>query len=172
MHKCKFSNDCLHLAQYKGLGKKDFVASCTPGLLFDLNMGGYLEFLIKAQDETTDDAMLGTETQELNEFDFAILDDYSISNLYTDIHFSESEFISLKKFWTGTHTGEFASLMLKAFEKKKSHKIVKTMRNAFESTAEHHKEIAERLTQHARIGIINRASTTLASDETKEVLSE
>ena len=151
-HICEHREDCLHLAQYKGLGSRDFIASCTPGLLFDPNMRGYLESLVTATEEPTDeelamDALLGTESKPTTEFDFAILDDYNVSSLYTDVVFTESEFKALEKAWTDTPTGEFASLVLKAFDKKKPHKILKALRKAYESTAEHHAEINESLTQ-------------------------
>ena len=176
-HKCPFKEECPHLAQYKGLGERDFIASCTPNLLFDLNMRGYLQLLVTATNEPDDedlaiDAILGTESQETTEFDFAILDDYSIAALYTDITFTQSDFQALQKAWKGTPTGDFAKEILKAFEKKKPHKIVKALRKAFEKTAEHHTEIAKSLTQHARVGVIEQSRNPKASAETQSVLSE
>ena len=84
-HRCGFRDGCLHLGQYEGLGERDFVASCTPNLLFDLNMRGYLQSLVTATDEPTDeelaiDAILGTESEATPEFDFAIVDDYGINS--------------------------------------------------------------------------------------------
>ena len=176
-HKCPFRDDCLHLAQYEGLGDRDFVASCTPNLLFDLNMRGYLQSLVTATDEPSDedlaiDAILGTTSEATPEFDFAILDDYGINSLYTDITLRQSEFKALKKAWSGTPTADFAKQLSKAFEKKKPYKIVKALRNAFESTTEHHAEIAESLTQHARIGTVETAARPKGSKETKRLLSE
>ena len=176
-HKCPFREGCLHMAQYEGLSERDFIASCTPGLLFDLNMRGYLESLVTATDEITGtelamDAVLGTESKEMPEFDFVILDDYTVSSLYTDVVFSQSEFKTLRKAWIDTPTGEFARRVLKAFEKKKPHKIVKALRKAFDATAEHHKEIAKNLTQHARIGKIEYAEQSKISAESKRLLTE
>ena len=176
-HKCQFRDGCLHMAQYEGLSERDFISSCTPGLLFDLNMRGYLESLVTATDEVSDtelamDTVLGTESKEMPQFDFAILDDYSVSSLYTDVIFSQSEFKTLCKAWLDTPTGEFARLVLKAFEKKKPRKIVKALRKAFESTSEHHAEIAKNLTQHARIGKIEYAEHSKVSAESKRLLSE
>lgn len=175
--KCPFREGCPHLAQYKGLAQVDFIASCTPNLLFDLNMRGYLQSLVSATEELSDeelaiDAMLGTTSEKTKEIDFATLDDYGISGLYTDITFSESDFKAIKKAWSGTPTGKFASLMLKAFEKKKPQKIVKALRKAFESTADHHTYIAKCLTQHARIGKIEYAETAMHSKESKRLLTE
>lgn len=176
-HQCRFRDGCLHMAQYEGLSDRDFIASCTPGLLFDLNMRGYLESLVTTTDEITDtelamDAVLGTESKEMPDFDFAILDDYSVSSLYTDVVFSQSEFKTLKKAWIGTPTGEFARKVLKAFDKKKPRKIVEALRKAFESTSEHHAEITKSLTQHARIGTIEYAEHSKVSAESKRLLSE
>ena len=176
-HRCEFRDGCLHLAQYEGLGDRDFVASCTPNLLFDLNMRGYLQSLVTATDEPTDeelaiDAILGTQSEATPEFDFAIVDDYGINALYTDITFSQKEFKALKKAWRGTPTADFAKQLLKAFKKKKPTGILKALRNAFESTAEHHAEISEALTQHARNGIVEYAARPKGSQESQRLLSE
>ena len=175
--KCKHREDCLHLAQYEGLGQRDFIASCTPNLLFDLNLRGYLLSIVNATDEPNEqdlaiDAILGTQSESTHTFDYAILDDYGINALYTDVTFSESEFKALKKAWRGTPTGAFAKKVLKAFEKKKPHKIVKALRHAFESTTEHHDVIAKQLTQHARIGVIEPTEQSKVSKETQRLLSE
>jgi len=176
-HQCEFRDGCLHLAQYEGLGKRDFIASCTPNLLFDLNMRGYLQSLVTPTDAPRDedlaiDAMMGTESEPTDAFDFAIVDDYGVNGLYTDLTFRQSEFKALKKAWRGTPTANFAKQILKAFEKKKPQKIVKALRSAFESTREHHTEIAKALTQHARNGIVERAERPKGSKETKRLLSE
>ena len=176
-HRCGFRDDCLHLSQYEGLGDRDFVASCTPNLLFDLNMRGYLQSLVTATDEPSDedyaiDAILGTESEATENFDFAILDDYGINALYTDISLRQSEFKTLKKAWKDTPTADFATLVLKVFEKKKPHKIVKALRNAYESTADWHTDISDALTQHARIGIVEKAERSKSSKESKRLLAE
>ena len=176
-HKCGFKSECAHMAQYKGLGERDFIASCTPGLLFDLNMRGYLELLIKSKPEITDedlamDAMLGTESEDWKAFDFAILDDYTVSGLYTDISFTQSEFKVLKKVWHGTPTGTFAKGMLKAFGKKKPQKIIKALRKALDESAEHHDEIAESLTKHVRIGTVKALPSPKGSKESKRLLAK
>ena len=176
-HRCPFRDECPHLEQYQGLGQRDFVATCTPNLLFDLNMRGYLQSLVTATDETSDeelaiDAMMGTESETQGVFDLAILDDYGINGLYTDITFSQSEFKALKKAWSGTPTAKFANLMLKAFKKKKPQKIVKALRNAFESIADTRDEITKALTQHARNGTVEYAEYPKSSKETQRLLSE
>ena len=170
-------NICPHLAQYEGLGDRDFVASCTPNLLFDVAFRGYLQSLVTAVDEPKDedfaiDAMMGTQSKEQAVFDFAILDDYGVDGLYTDITFTGEEFKQLSKVWSGTPTAAFAKLMLKAFKKKKPHKILKALRTAFESTADNHEAIAESLTQHARNGTVQFAERPKSSKETRRLLTE
>ena len=176
-HKCPFRDGCLHLAQYEGLGHRDFLVSCTPNLLFDLDMRGYLQSLVTATaapsgEELAIDAMWGTESEPTILFDFAILDDYSIDGLYSDKAFKQSEFKALQKSWSGTPTARFASLVLKAFKKKKPAKIVKALRKAFENTEEDHVEIAIALTQHARLGVLEYVERPKASEESRRVLSE
>ena len=176
-HKCAFREGCPHLAQYEGLGQRDFVASCTPNLLFDLNMRGYLQSLVTATDENSVeelaiDAMLGTESEATADFDFAIVDDYGINGLFTDITFSQKEFKAVRKAWNGTPTADFATRLLKAFKKKNPHKIVKALRSAFERTLEFHTDISETLTQHARIGIVEWAERGKSSKESRRLLAE
>ena len=176
MHFCKFREECTHLAQYKGLGERDFIVNSTPNLLFDLNMRSFLQMLVTATPEITDeelaiDAMFDTEREKPKEFDFAIIDDYTVSGLYTDISFTQSEFKQLKKVWNGSPTGTFAKGMLKAFEKKKPQKIIKAIRKAFDDTADHHAEISENLTKHVRIGTVKELPRPKGSKETKRLLA-
>ena len=176
-HRCTFRDGCPHLAQYEGLGERDFIASCTPNLLFDINFRGYLKSLVTATHEASDeelaiDALLGTESKDVEAFDLAIIDDYGINGLYTDVTFTESEFKALKKAWTGTPTGAFAKLVLKAFQKENPKRIIKALRTAYESTAEHHEEISQTLTQHAREGIIEYATQAKGSKESRRLLAE
>lgn len=176
-HRCEFRDGCPHLAQYEGLGHRDFVATCTPNLLFDPNLRGYLHSIVTATDEPTAedlaiDAMLGTRSEETTAFDFAIVDDYGINGLYTDVTLDASEFQQLKNAWQGTPTADFATRVLKAFGKKKPHAIAKALRKALEATAEHRTEIAETLTQHARHGKVEITEPPKGSKETQRLLSE
>ena len=185
-HKCPFLerddegkiiNICPHLSQYQDLGERDFVASCTPNLLFDLNFRGYLKSLVTATSEPTDeemamDAILGTESEATEVFDFAIVDDYGVAGLYSDVSFAEKEFKAVKKAWSGTPTADFAKRVIKAFKKKKPHAIVKALRKAFDDTAEFHTDIAENLTQHARIGSVQWAERAKSSQESRRLLTE
>ena len=170
-------NICPHLAQYEGLEERDFLASCTSNLLFDLGFRGYLKSIVTATNDPTDedmamDAMMGTESHAKGIFDFAILDDYGVNALYSDIILSGAEFKRLEKAWSGTPTAAFAKLIRKAFKKKKPQKIVKALRTAFQSTAEDHEAIAKSLTQHVRNGTVQFADRPKARAEDKSLLAE
>ena len=176
-HRCDFREGCPHLAQYEGLGQRDFVATCTPNLLFDPNMRGYLTAMVTAIEAPSDvdlafDARMGTESQETTAFDFAIVDDYGINGLYTDVTFTQTEFKAIQKAWKGTPTADFAKRMLKALKKEKPLHILKALRNAFDSTTEHHAGITKHLTQHARIGTVEYAQRSLHSKENQRLLTE
>ena len=174
---CPFRDGCPHLEQYKGLDARDFVSSCSPNLLFDLNARGYLKTLVTATSEATDedlaiDAQLGTTSADIGVFDFAILDDYSINGLYTDHTLTQSEIKRLKKAWHGTATAQFAKRLLKAFKKKKPQAIVKALRKAFRSVEDNHAQIATNLTRHARNGTVQFAERPMSSKETRRLLAE
>ena len=176
-HACQHRDNCLHLAQYDGLGEKDFIATSSPNVIFDLNLRGYLVSLVTATGETSDtdlaiDAMWGTQSEPTTEFDLAIIDDYDINGLYTDLTLSKTEFKRLKEAWKGTPTAEFAKGILKAFKKKKPHAIVKALRKAIDSTVEHHEAIAKHMTQHARHGTVEYTDIPQHSKETERLLTE
>lgn len=175
--RCEFREDCVYLSQYEGLGERDFLTTCTPNLLFDLNMRGFLVSLVTSNYEPTGedfaiDAILGTTSERVNDFDYAIIDDYGINGLYWDVSFRESEFKALKTAWKGTPTSEFAKGILRAFDKEKPSKIFKALRKAYTASREHHAEIAKSLTQHARKGIIEYLDQPKGSKETKRLLTE
>ena len=174
---CDFRSECVHLEQYRAVERSNFVASATPNLLFDLNMRPYLKSIVRATSEPTDvdvalDAMFEIESQPESKFDFAIVDDYGITGLFTEIEFSRSEFKALRKAWKGTPVADFARLIEKAFEKKKPHKIIQALRKALEKTETHHPEITEALTKHARRGVVRTAVRAKHSKESKRLLSE
>ena len=178
---CPFRTDeqgniiCKYIQQYEGIEERDFIVTSNLSLLFDPSMHPHLTTLVNAKNEPTDedlaiDAMLGTTSEETQSF--ALVDDYQLSMLYPEKAFSQDRFKSVQKAWSGTPTAKFASLMLKAFEKKKPQKIVKALRNALESTTEHHDEISKHLAQHARRGIVEHTSPPKGSKETQNLLSE
>ena len=168
---------CKHLQQYIGLSERDFIVTSNLSLLFDPSMHPYLKSLVNAKTEPTDedlaiDAMLGTTSEEKQLLALGVVDDYQLSLLYPEKTFSQDRFKILQKAWSGTPTAKFASLMLKAFEKKKPQKIVKALRNALESTSEHHDTISKHLAQHARRGVVEHTYPPKGSKETQNLLSE
>ena len=180
---CPFRTDeqgniiCRHLQQYIGLSERDFIVTSNLSLLFDPSMHPYLKSLVNAKTEPTDedlaiDAMLGTTSEEKQLLALGVVDDYQLSLLYPEKTFSQDRFKILQKAWSGTPTAKFASLMLKAFEKKKPQKIVKALRNALESTSEHHDTISKHLAQHARRGVVEHTYPPKGSKETQNLLSE
>ena len=121
--KCDFRSECVHLEQYRAVERSNFVASATPNLLFDLNMRPYLKSIVRATPEADDvdmalDAMFEIESQPESKFDFAIVDDFGITGLYTEIEFSRSEFKALRKAWKGTPVSEFARLIERLLTKR------------------------------------------------------
>ena len=163
--KCDHKAECLdfgYLSQFKGLDEHDFISTANPNLFFDPHLRGYLESLVSVDNEQESDvslafdAMTGSASPKKKKpLDYGIIDDYSIASLFTDITWIDREFKRVKKEWgTGTPTSRFASKVLKAFKKKKPQKIMKSLRKAYDETADDHKEIAERLTQHARHGTV------------------
>ena len=163
--KCDHKAECLdfgYLSQFKGLDEHDFISTANPNLFFDPHLRGYLKSLVSVENEQESDISLafdamtgGGSPREKNSLDYGIIDDYSIASLFTDITWIDREFKRVKKEWgTGTPTSRFASKVLKAFKKKKPQKIMKSLRKAYDETADDHKEITERLTQHARHGTV------------------
>ena len=180
---CPFRTDaqgnliCKYLQQYEGIEDRDFIVTSNLSLLFDPSMHPHLTTLVNAKTEPTDedlaiDAMLGTSSEENQPLALGVVDDYQLSMLYPEKAFSQDRFKSVQKAWSGTPTAKFASLMLKAFEKKKPQKIVKALRNALESTSEHHDAISKHLAQHARRGIVQHAPRGVSSKETQKLLTE
>ena len=177
---CPFREACTkrgHLAQYVGIEERDFIASANPSLLFDIRSHGYLKSIVNTRREPTDeelaiDAALGTHSEPIEPFDFAILDDYTVSSLYSDVVLSESRWKAVKKAWKGTPTADFAKGVRKAFGKQKPHKIVKALRSAIATSKPHFEEIATALTQHARHGVIEWSAKTKGSQDTRNLLSE
>lgn len=183
--KCRFRVDgegkliCPHLLQFKAAAESDFLATCSPNLLFDPHLHGYLETLVNLKyEESLEEEVLGaalgveSEKNTENPFDLAIVDDYDINGLYTDVTLRKSEFKRLRKLWQGAPTGDFAELMLKAFKKKKPAAIFKRLRRAFEKTSDHHAQIAEDLTHHVLVGILTRPERLLGSKASGRILAE
>ena len=172
---CPHREVCPYFSQYEGLGERDLIATCSPNILFDPNQRGYLGSIVYATHEPTDtdmamDAVLGNPTSEPTEpFDFAIMDDYTVNSLYTDVTFVESEFKALRNAWKGTPTSKFAKAVLKAIGKRKPHKILKALR---EAVSEVDDTLNASLTHHARRGTIHLSDRSKSHKDTHALLTE
>ena len=134
-HICPFKDTCPHIKQYDKIKTHDFIVTCSPNLLFDLSLRGYLKSKFK-------------------DIDLAFIDDFTLNGLYTDISLSKKEFNELKTSWAGTPTGDFAKEVCKAFQKDEPQKIIKKLKKALDTAKTHKKEIASCLTKHARSGTV------------------
>ena len=153
--KCGFKEQCPYLAQYVGLEQRDFVATCTPNLLFDPRWGGYLQTLLEGVPR------------------LAILDDYSVDSLYPLFQFKQSEFETLSQLWHGTVTGAFIKSVLGAFLESQPAAIFPIFKEALEAlTDDVRNEIAFNLTQHVRVGTIERASDPKFEQATRRLISD
>ena len=179
---CPYLKECKedwYLSQFKDIDQRDFVATATPNIFFDLHFRGFLKTLTERGEMTDDDSDMSlafdamtdskvkresTDDGESDNFDVGIIDDYTISSLFTDVVWTEKELERVKEAWQGTPTARFVGKVLKALKKRKPQKIMKALRKAYNQTAEDHKEIADTLTQHARHGTIISASLPKLSE--------
>ena len=85
----------------------------------------------------------------------------------------ESDFKALKKAWCGTPTGDVCETDDESLREEKAEEDSQgNPKGVMTSTAEHHDEIREHLTQHARLGTIEWASRPKGSKETRRLLAE
>ena len=69
--------------------------------------------------------MLGLDTEtetETKNFDFAVVDDYTASGLYTDVTYTIEELATLLHAWRGTRTGEIIEKIFEAIWELWKHK--------------------------------------------------
>lgn len=175
--KCEHKRSCAYLAQYKAAADSNFIVTSTPALYFDLSYRGYLNYLTSLKDTPTDemlalDAMLDLETETTEPFTFAILDDYTVARLYSDISLKKSHFKRLVDAWKGTPTADFAEQLIKAFDNDTHETILTALRTAYQSTAENHEQINNGLRTHARHGVIDFAPSEKWSKETDTLLAD
>ena len=169
---CHLRSDCIdigYLSQYHLLGERDFIVTANPSLFFDIDTRSYLETLVFSKPERYDDdsdfaqvanAILDLKTDENKSpdkpFEFAVIDDPTTTGLYYDKVFKHSHFQELSKVWKGTPAGNFADMILKAFQFRKPHKIVKALRQAYITMNEHREILIKQLTKHARKGVVDQ----------------
>ena len=106
-------------SQFRELRNVDYLSACIQDIIFnpdfwtllDTFLTGSVPFEIPETDEEAAiSAMLGlqdNETQDIFQpFDFAMIDDYTTSGLYSEAHYTLEEITKLKNAWAGTHTGD------------------------------------------------------------------
>ena len=183
--KCPYRETCLdigHLSQYKVAAASDFIATCTPNLLFDPTFKGYLNVLVNLGDDDEDDEDLGVgftdkvaddDTDDKQVFDTAIVDDFVVNALYPETHTTLAEIQELRDVWIGTPTETFAENLLPAFTETDNAKIFDVLESAVKSLSESDRsQVNETLTKHGRVGTIHRLDRPKGSAETKRLLTE
>ena len=180
--KCPYRETCLdigHLSQYKIAAASDFIATCTPNLLFDPTFKGYLNVLINLGEDNTDDDDIGFTNNPKNDddtekqvFDTAIIEDFVLNSLYPETHTTLTEIQQLRDLWTGTPTETFAESLLPAFTETDNAKIFDVLESAVKSLTESDRsEINRILTQHGRVGTIHKLNRPKGSAETRKRLT-
>lgn len=175
---------CPYLLQFVDIDKRDFVATCSPNVFFDLRLHGYLSVLVggspdavSTEEEMAIDALWGTGADRKSEavFDLGIIDDYTLAGLYSEIQLRASEIETVAKVWKGTPTGTFAGRLLKALKKEKPSAIVKKIRKAVDIPQEELDTIAKDLTVHlwkGRVAWLEPAKGEKDSHGNARVLAE
>ena len=180
---CRFRDTCLdigHLAQYREAAASDFIATCTPNLLFDPTFKGYLNVLINLGEDNTDDDDIGFTDNPKNDdddekqvFDTAIIDDFVLNSLYPETHTTLTEIQQLRDLWTGTPTRTFVESLLPAFTETDNSRIFDVLKAAIKTLTESDRsEINRMLTQHGRKGKIHKLNRPKGSAETRKLLTD
>lgn len=174
---CPFLENCPYWKQYELLKKADAVFTCTPNLLFNPAMLGYLRRLIKAETPSeTDDvlaAALGTAADIADDFDMAVIDDYTVASLFNEQQITLSELKQLIKNWKGYALGNFAKEIAQAFLMDTRAEIYQHIQTTIEGLdTKTRKSLRKQMTKHPRWGQITELERPLGSKETEKVLSE
>ena len=177
--KCDFRDTCLdigHLSQYKEAAVSDFIATCTPNLLFDPTFKGYLNVLVNLGDDDDDDLGVGftdnvadDDDDEKQVFDTAIVDDFVLNSAHPETLTALAEIQELREIWADTPTGAFAESLLPAFTETDNARIFDVLKSAVKSLSESDRsQVKQTLTKHGRVGTIHRLDIPKGSAETKE----
>ena len=173
---CRLLDSCKkrgYWSQYADIQQADYLSVCRQDLPFNPDLWAFL-FLLqsgktpfeKLTDTSTEETaiaqMLGlgleTETEtETKAFDFAVVDDYTASGLYTDVTYSIEELTTLIYAWRGTRTGEIIEKICDAIWELEKHKkdentgtAIALLRGLFENMdTETRTASNENLTKHA-----------------------
>ena len=174
---CPFLGVCPYWKQYETLKNADAVFTCTPNILFDPAMLGYLRRLVKSESPSeTDDALaasLGTAPDITDDFDMAIVDDYTVASLYNEQQLTLSEVKRLIKDWKGYALGNFAKEIAEVFLCDTPAEIYQHIEKTLAGLdPKKRKALRKQMTKHPRWGHLEAAERPLASKETEKTLSE
>lgn len=158
-------------SQFSVLRDADYISACIQTLLFNPDYASLLNVFLtggsafESEPTETDSlvedvigAMLGIENanekKEHKPFDFAIIDDYTVAGLWTDVTYPFYEYSQLNVAWQGTETGEVIDRLCNAIVKlggkeKDTSAAVSDLRTLFESLdANTRAQVDKDLTQH------------------------
>lgn len=164
---CPFLQQCPYWQQYADMRQSDYVSICRQDLIFNPDMRTFLSMITdgkvpfeKKSDESDIEAAIGAALgldseppTSFEKFDFAIIDDYTVSGLYTDVTYTLEELATLRDNWKSTETGDFFSelfnALIFAFDKSGTQKLIDLLTSLFQSTpADVLARVNENLTKH------------------------
>lgn len=174
---CPFHDNCEYWKQYEKVRTSDALMVCTPNLLFDPELLGFLRRLTKGTDTTAEDdaitAALGTPLQNTDDFDMAVIDDYSVASLYNEQYVTLTELKRLVQNWEGYALCSFAEKLAQVFFKDSPAEIYKHIETILtELDTPTRDKLRKQMIKHPRWGTLETAEVPLASKETKYLLSE
>lgn len=140
-------------SQFPEMFKADYVSVCMQDLIFNPNLWSFLNILLSGRKPSLTHAT-DESSKDFQPFDFAIIDDYTVTGLYTDIRYSVKELTKLKEAWEGTKTGDVIAKICEAFDflryKDGTQRTVETLRELFNVFDDETRAIVNHnLTQHA-----------------------
>lgn len=159
-------------SQFTELRYADYLSACIQDILFNPDFWTLLDTFLTGsvpfeEPETDEEAaiatMLGlqTETSPDNEtqdifqpFDFAMIDDYTTAELYSEAHYTLQEISNLKKAWAGTPTGDVLNPVFDAilllYDPDGTQRSVDILTELFDSLDDETKDkVNTHLTKHA-----------------------
>lgn len=174
---CPLFNTCKkkgYWSQYIQIFKATYLCVCLQDLPFNPDLWAFLNTIMSGKipfepdtetetpEETAIAAKLGLGTNAAKDtnnkpFDFAMIDDYNISELYIDVTYTIKELADLMRAWHGTETGEVIETIYKAIWELHKHQkdentqpAMAILRELFEELDQEKRDrINENLTQHA-----------------------
>ena len=174
---CPFLDNCEYWKQYEKVSTSDALMVCTPNLLFNPELLGFLRRLTKGTSPTTEEdaitAALGSPLQNIDDFDMAVIDDYSVASLYNEQHVTLTELKKLVRNWEGYALSSFAEKLAQVFFKDSPAEIYKQIETILtELDTRTRDKLRKQMIKHPRWGTLETAEIPLASKETKDLLSK